>query len=142
MKLLVLLSLFIFSISFAARKKEDVRLPKKPPLKNGEYALFVDQGYKIFTLKSFESVRVNENCMSDKLPTCKAALAVRFPKPYPQSNTSGSINPGGRYCVSHGAKNLIATDSKNAEFDFCYFEDGSIADSWGLYDKHFPIKKR
>ncbi|MCO4756053.1 MAG: DUF333 domain-containing protein [Bacteriovoracaceae bacterium] len=45
-------------------------------------------------------------------------------------------DPASRYCKLTGGMSIILRDAKNRQYDFCKFKDGSMIDSWGLYEDH------
>ena len=44
-------------------------------------------------------------------------------------------HPASKFCSLQEGKNLILRDEKNRQYDFCHFKDGSMVESWGLYDR-------
>ncbi len=75
--------------------------------------------------------------------TSCAALKVANGKPFKIQKTDAPFvgNMGANYCWDVGAKNRILLDSKNNQYDFCVFDDGSMIDAWNLYSKHYPPKR-
>lgn len=125
-------------------KKMEVKknsFPEKPSLKNGEYAIFIEDQYKIFKTKKFEEIDLTDECLKSGKPKCQAyEFAQIKPKnlsvKYPGFNNFSAI-----HCDAVGGKNLLALDDKNNHYNFCRFGDGSMANSWSMYYKHFPAKQ-
>lgn len=103
-----------------------------------KFKYFVNGKYTDVETISISSVRVNLLC---KNTACKA-LKVANGKPFKIQKTEAPFvgNIGANYCWDVGAKNRILLDSKNNQYDFCVFDDGSMIDAWNLYTKHYPPK--
>lgn len=115
--------------------------PEPPPLKKDEYAIFIEDKYHIFKTKEFEKIELTEGCLKSATPKCQAyEFAQIKPKnlsvKYPGFNNFSAI-----HCDAVGGKNLLALDDKNNHYNFCRFDDGSMANSWSMYYKHFPAKQ-
>lgn len=82
-------------------------------------------------------VQISDSCVKkkEKQPSCQAyrALLKRVSSKKPDVPLAG--HPAAFYCGSAGGLNRIVKDSKNNEFDFCEFKDGSMINSWHLYNK-------
>ena len=109
-----------------------------PKLNSDEYAIFIDQSYKIFKTKTFEKLELSENCFKKTKPDC-IAFSVSQSKPGPvKITTEGATNLAAINCANLGGKNLIGMNSKRDQFNFCRFEDGSMITSWSMYFKYNP----
>jgi putative hemolysin len=156
MYLKIILTLFIFQFSLksfseknhktmssSAKKDKETKIIeiKKPTLKKGEYALFWDEKYEIFTTKDFNNLEIDTRCPQKKGAfDCLAAKSDSLPKVNTVEINKGNYHPASNYCNEIGGKNLIAIDYKKSESSFCRFSDGSMVDSWSLYHKLFPAK--
>lgn len=101
---------------------------------------YVNGKYSIVEVAKVNSVKVNAFCI--KNPSCEALKIVNG-KPFKvrENNIALAGNPGANYCWDVGAKNRILKDAKGNEYDFCVFTDGSMADAWNLFAKHYPAKR-
>lgn len=95
-----------------------------------------DRRIKIET-QSHSQVEVTKSCFSKKSKSleCDAykALSKKVEMKKPDIPLAG--HPAAFYCGSAGGLNRILKDSKNNEYDFCEFKDGSMINSWHLYNK-------
>ena len=72
-----------------------------------------------------------------KHSNCQAVQASRQKPNTPDATTGTNLlgNPAALYCSNHDAKSVILKDAKGNEDSFCEFSDGSLVESWGLYNK-------
>jgi uncharacterized protein len=111
---------------------------RPPALKADEYAIFLDDSYKIFKTKKFQKLELALNCFKKDKPVCNAYEHSGI-KPKNLSLKHESMNNmAAVHCEAVGGRNLIALDSKNNQFNFCWFYDGSMVNSWSMYYKHNP----
>lgn len=105
-----------------------------------ELRYFVNNAYTKVETKKVDNFRVNDVCVKNK--KCKA-MEVAKGKPFKIKPTKTPFvgNPGANYCWDAGAKNRVLKDSKNNQYDFCVYEDGSMVDAWDLYSAHYPDKR-
>ncbi|NUN05089.1 MAG: DUF333 domain-containing protein [Bdellovibrio sp.] len=105
-----------------------------------EFKYYVNGQYKSIVIVKIDGLNFNSSCLKET--SCKAlriSRGVAFK--IHETNSSLAGNPGANYCWDVGAKNRILKDSKNNEYDFCVFDDGSMIDAWNLYAKHYPPKR-
>ena len=122
-------------------KKQKVVEIKKPTLKKGEYAIFLDEKYEIFTTVIHNKLEIESKCVKKNgVYDCLAAKSDSLPKVKTVEVGFGNYHPAANYCNEIDGKNLIAIDHNHSEVSFCRFSDGSIVDSWSLHHKLFPIK--
>lgn len=118
--------------------EKDTNSGSIPKLNSDEYAVFIDESYKIFKTKTFEKLELSENCFKKTKPDC-IAFAVSQSKPGPvKITTEGATNLAAINCANVGGKNLIGMNAKRDQFNFCRFEDGSMITSWSMYFKYNP----
>ena len=128
----------VASGDFASVKTSDFATP--PQFKNDEYALFLDDSYKIFKTKKFDRLELSEGCFKKAKPAC---LALEFSQIKPRKlelKAPGMNNMSAIHCEEVGGRNLLALDNKNNHYNFCRFNDGSMVNSWSMHYKHFPNK--
>jgi len=109
-----------------------------PKFKDGEYAIFIEDVYKIFKTKKFEKLEISESCFKNDKPHCEA---YEFSKIKPKDlsvKVPGLNNTSAIHCEAVGGRNLLALDNKNNQYNFCRFSDGSMVNSWSMNYKHFP----
>jgi putative hemolysin len=122
-------------------KKQKVVEIKKPTLKKGEYAIFLDEKYEIFTTVIHNKLEIESKCVKKNgVYDCLAAKSDSLPKVKTVEVGFGNYHPAANYCNEIDGKNLIAIDHNHSEVSFCRFSDGSMVDSWSLHHKLFPIK--
>ncbi|UXR65666.1 DUF333 domain-containing protein [Bdellovibrio bacteriovorus] len=85
-----------------------------------------------------DGVKISKNCLKSGKMQCEAWAAVGKKLTLTPTPGVGFVgNPAARYCHEHKAANHILRDEKQREFDYCVFADGSMIDSWTLFNKHF-----
>lgn len=135
---------FLVSLTATAagtKKKSKADFPPLPKIAPGEYALFLDDKYILFTTQKVDSLEIDSACAKTKPPKCQAFLAKddhakALPAPHPQLNHPAALN-----CQGKGGQNLIALNSQKKEYDFCRFKDNSMVESWSLYFREHPAEK-
>lgn len=122
-----MLQFFIFSFVFATSSQ------------NVSFRYYVNDKYVDVAIVKVGDLRVNEICK--KTSSCQALKTAKG-KPFKTQESKAPTygNPAANYCWDVGAKNRILKDSKNHEYDFCVFPDGSMIDAWNLHSKHYPPK--
>lgn len=152
LKLTILLSLFLISFTIKAAQttpttkpaetKSDSKIqpfPTPPKVAKGEYAIFLDDEYKIFKTKTVQDIELATDCFKKDKPDC-LAYHISQQKPPPLKFIDETINNlAAVNCADLGGKNLIAFDYEHKEYNFCRFTDGSMADSWSMYFKYHPV---
>lgn len=139
--------LFFFSFIFCtvayAKKTESAKTqpkhPSVPALKTGEYAVFIEDAYKIFKTKTHEEFELETSCFKKDKPQCDA---YTFAQVKPKNITlkhEALNNFAAIHCADITGKNLIALDANRNEFNFCLFKDGSMVNSWSVYFKYNPV---
>ena len=98
--------------------------------------LYNGKTYDRLKFTQIEEVYVNDVCVKNK--KCLALVALKTKKTLPPSNTGLAGNPASTYCTTQNGVPRILKDDKRNEYDFCLFKDGSLADSWEMYSKHYP----
>jgi len=122
-------------------KEQKVIEIKKPTLKKGEYAIFLDEKYEIFTTVEYNKLEIDSKCAKKSgIYDCLASKSDSLPKVNTVEVGFGNYHPAANYCNEIDGKNLIAIDHNHSELSFCRFSDGSMVDSWSLHHKLFPIK--
>ncbi|GEM_PF-655587 len=89
------------------------------------------------TTQNVGGVEVSKGCLNKKgkQPACDAYKALSKKASPKSANVPLAGHPAAFYCGSAGGLNRILKDSKNNEYDFCEFKDGSMINSWHLYNK-------
>ena len=120
-------------------KKQKVAEIKKPTLKKGEYAIFLDEKYEIFTTVEYNKLEIESKCAKKNgIYDCLAAKSDSLPKVNTVEVGFGNYHPAANYCNEIDGKNLIAVDYLKDEVSFCRFSDGSMVKSWSLHHRLFP----
>lgn len=120
-------------------KKQTVVEIKKPNLKKGEYAIFLDEKYEIFTTVEYNKLEIDSKCVKKNgVYDCLAAKSDSLPKVNTVEVGFGNYHPAANYCNEIDGKNLIAIDYLKDEVSFCRFSDSSMVKSWSLHHKLFP----
>lgn len=87
--------------------------------------------------QSHSGIEVTKSCFpkKSKVPKCDAynALSEKVTVQKPDMPLAG--HPAAFYCGSAGGHNRILKDSENNEYDFCEFKDGTMINSWNLYNR-------
>ena len=78
------------------------------------------------------------SCFKNSKPKCEAFEFSQIKAKKLIMRNEGLNNLAAIYCEAIHGRNLLAMDSKNNEYNFCRFGDGSMVNSWSLYYKHFP----
>jgi|GEM_PF-3558438 len=148
--ILFFFSFFILNTNAAEKSKPATTtvtatkpVPKKyatvPSLKKGEYAVFIEDSYKVFKTKKFEDFELETSCFKNEKPKCDAySFAQVKPKPITLKH-EGLNNFAAIHCSEITGKNLIAFDDERKEYNFCLFRDGSMVNSWSVYFKYHPV---
>lgn len=107
------------------------------PKAHAENLTRLDQNLKPTTVEinRINDIRVNSICFTIK--NCKAIAAAKELQSSSKP-TLGIGHPAAQYCQLVGGKNIILTDSKRNQIDYCLFSDESMVDAWDLYYKHHP----
>ena len=113
---------------------------KVPPLKNDEYAIFVNNTYEVFKTQNFEQLEIDRRCFKNGKPKCEAYLFSQMKPASINSPDHYIANLGAAHCHAVYGMNLIALDSKRNQYNFCRFKDGSMVNSWSLYFKRNPAE--
>mgnify|MGYP001602787328 FL=1 len=137
-KVLIIL-FFLLTSNLHAKNLKNEKSIEVPRLKEGEYAIFLNDTYKVFKTKRFEELEIEVSCFKKNKPRCKAFDFSKI-KPKEIKSTQASMNNfAAIHCADISGRNLIALDSKRNEYNFCYFKDGSMANSWSIYFKHHSV---
>lgn len=104
--------------------------------------VFDGKSYQPLKVQEFQQLKLSMNCFKGKTPQCEAWKASR--KRVARTNLPQALggNPAARYCLDAGGENRIAKTDAGQEYDYCLFKDGSLVESWGLYNKFNPISVR
>lgn len=92
--------------------------------------------YDDLKVVKIKNVWVTESCA--KKTNCEALMALTKKAPQAVSTNGLAGNPGSAYCMQKGGVARILKDTKNSEYDYCLFKDGSMVDSWNMYSAHYP----
>lgn len=96
------------------------------------------ESYSVVQTKKINGIRVNEICLKTG-STCQALRVLKAKVSSAPKTTAPFVgNPAANFCWDVGAKNRILKDEQNNQYDYCVFEDGSMADAWMLYEAHHP----
>lgn len=84
-----------------------------------------------------KTVKLEESVFSQDCEDKKCQAYQSFSSPKKAALKSGKLmgNPASKFCQAQGGKGIILRDSKNRQYDFCRFKDGSFVDAWRLYEK-------
>lgn len=151
-----LFSLLIYSYSFAQIEKSNkplspakknltmsspIQAPahaKIPPLKKGEYAVFITDAYVIFKTQKIENLELDTKCFKNNKPQCEAYAMAKI-KPKDIESLGGATNLAAVNCENMNGRNMIAVDMDRNEYNFCRYKDGSMVNSWSMYKYHNPV---
>lgn len=117
-----LIALIIFG-TVSAWGSEDYRLYDKDLKK-----------YKPIKMIDYKGRLVSEDCQKKTKMDC-LALNPKPTKKAKANNVPLLGHPASDYCAQVNGKSRILFDKKNDQYDFCLFEDGSMTESWSLYNK-------
>ncbi len=90
--------------------------------------------------KKYEELILSESCFKSGKPQCQAYQVSLKKVPSSLPKTSMAPHPAAHYCQDVGGNNRIAKDATGAQYDYCLFKDGSLIDSWSLYNKHHALQ--
>lgn len=123
-----------------SKKKAPVdTFPKPPIFKDNEYAIFIEDAYRVFKTKQYEKLELSDNCFkASPKPNCQAYEFAQIKPKDLSIKVPGLNNISAIHCESIGGRNLLALDNKNNQYNFCRFSDGSMVNSWSMNYKHFP----
>lgn len=100
--------------------------------------LYDGKEYKPLKVKEHQGLIYSESCFAKPLAKCEAykhSLKKASEKVSAKNNLAG--NPAARYCLNTGGDNRLVKSEKG-EFDYCLYSDGTLVESWGLYNKFHP----
>lgn len=124
----------------ALAASKEMTFAKVPPLKKGEYAVFVQDKYVTFTTRTYETLELDAGCFKANKPECEAYVMAKT-KPKDIENLGGATNIAAVNCELMNGRNLIATDYQKNEHNFCRYRDGSFVNSWSMFQLHNPVQK-
>ena len=124
------------SLETSDKNKSDFPVP--PTFKNDEYAIFLDDSYKIFKTKNFEYLELTDSCFKKSKPSCMAYEFSQIKPKKLEMKAPGVNNMSAIHCEEVGGRNLLALDNRHNQYNFCRFDDGSMVNSWSMHYKHFP----
>jgi len=113
--------------------------PPVPALSKGQYAVFIDDAYQVFTTQKHQNLEISSSCFKGgQVLECQAFQLSKikpppFESPHELMNNSAALN-----CLALGAKSLTVLDDQKRELTFCRFPDKSLISAWSLYYKHHP----
>lgn len=87
--------------------------------------------------QNHSGIEVTSSCFSkkSKSPLCDAYKALNRKVEVKRPDVPLAGHPAAFFCGSAGGLNRILKDPKNKEYDFCEFKDGSMINSWHLYNR-------
>lgn len=98
--------------------------------------------YLNVTVMDYQGFTISQSCLKEGKMSCEAwKAAQKKVEPVATPGVGVIGNPAARYCQAQKSLNRILLDSKEREFDYCEFTDGSVIDAWSLYNKHFSSKQ-
>lgn len=109
---------------------------------SGSYALnlklYEKEKYKDVAITEFQGAKISSSCIKKDKADCKAWTAFTG-KPAKRSKAVKELlgNPAALYCADLKSMNRILKDDTGNQYDYCVFDDGSMVDSWSIYNKHF-----
>lgn len=143
---LVFVSLFFSTNTDAKNEKKSKTSPNKattypavPKLQNDEYAVFINDKYRIFKTKTYEELELDSSCFKNSIPNCEAYKLSQLKTKGPVLKHESMNNFAAVHCADINGKNLIALDKDRNEYNFCLFKDGSMVNAWSMYLKHNPV---
>lgn len=125
-------------LSGLAIKQKQSEFPSPPIFKDDEYAIFLDESYKVFKTKKIEGLEISENCFKGNKPKCESYEFAQIKPKNLSIKYQGFNNMASIHCEAIGGRNLLALDNKKNHYNFCKFGDQSLVNSWSMYYKHFP----
>lgn len=103
--------------------------------------LFENEKYRDIKIFEVMGTKISADCFKKGNPECAAWKAYSGkPVKVSESKTDLAGNPAARYCGDLKSNNRILKATDGKEYDYCVFTDGSMVDSWSLYNKHFKKK--
>ncbi len=111
---------------------------KVPKLANAEFAVFDGTKYRKFSTFIAYGLKLSSECKPKKGPIICKAFEASTKKIEKIISPASQMNPASILCNQLGGKNLIALNNAREEFNYCEFEDRSMANSWSLYYKFYP----
>lgn len=118
-----------------------VQTPTMPKLKPHQYALSMNNKYKVIDTKIFEGLLLTQNCFKGQNPSCEAYnKSIKKVAGNPQDHMKSPFhnNIGAIHCELMGGRGMIARTPEGDQSDFCLFKDGSMVSSWSAYYKTNP----
>lgn len=145
--ILFLLTLTLAITTQAKTKKEEeekkskpaVSHPSVPKLKSDEYAVFIEDKYRIFKTKKYEELEFDTSCFKGSKPDCDAYKFSQVRPINPPPKHEAMNNFAAIACENITGRNMIALDKDRNEYNFCLFKDGSMVNSWSMYFKYNPV---
>lgn len=105
-----------------------------------DFSLMVENGVKDVKTQTIDGAMFSQGCAQKDCLAWKTYqspkmvnLQEELKKGLKKKNEYG--HPASKFCSLQEGKNLILRDEKNRQYDFCQFKDGSMVESWGLYDR-------
>ncbi len=131
MKKVILLAILTTNIAFASKKQKTVAVPN---IKADEFAIFDKDHYRTFSTFQVDGLTLDKSCQAKSgKPSCEAYKKA-LNSPVPNKNGAFIGSPASQLCADFGGNNLIAFNHKKQEYNFCEFPDGSLVNSWSMYD--------
>lgn len=91
-------------------------------------------GKKKIQIQKLQGLSVNAECAQE----AKLCLEVISQKPI-KAEAPGPMktvgNPASKYCSSKGGASVILEDKDHNQYDYCFFKEKYLVDSWDLYRK-------
>lgn len=83
-------------------------------------------------MKKIDGILVNEECFKNQTVCKKIIEDVRKNKSEAKMEKGPLGNPASTKCSLNKGQSEILRDSKHNEYDFCFFEQKYLIDSWAL----------
>lgn len=103
------------------------------------YRRYIDTSYVVVPMSDVSGVTVNEKCFKDS-KNCKALKAH---KPIESSDKKRALrgHPANDYCLEISGTPVVFIDQNNDQYNFCEFDDGTLAKSWQLLERYQKEQK-
>jgi putative hemolysin len=99
------------------------------------YQIYKDSKKVDIKTRTYKGLHLTADCFKGDIPKCDAFSATKKAVTPSKSATDSVGNPAARYCNDKNGVSRILITAKNEQFDYCAFNDGSMIDSWDLFNK-------
>lgn len=105
-----------------------------------QFRIWKDGKFRSIDIYSKDNTQFGKKC-SQNPKSCLAFKAYKIKPINVTKDNELAGHPASDHCEAIGGKVYILEDNKRAQYNFCEFSDGSMIDSWSLYNQ-FKGKKK